>query len=201
MKRASAKNTFIIATLFSTFIIPFVLAWLAYSHGFLLNQHTVNNGQLLVPPLNITNLNLSAFPDQSTTKSAFMGKWWLLNICPQNNDACQKNLYYIRQIRQATGKNRDRVNRGLVLLEKNALTGNFQQQLDSEYQGTQYLLTSKNNYATFLAKQNFKALALSQPSIYLVDPHGNIILFYSKNIEAKKILKDLEKLLRVSQIG
>lgn len=195
------SSRFIIISLFTIFIVPFILAWLAFSYGFFLSHHTVNNGKLLESPPNIQLLKLSSSQGQTLSKQQLLGKWWMLNVCPQFNDDCKKNLYYMRQIRQATGKNRERVLRGIIVFAQDRNPFIFKNQIHLQYPGTIELITSKNLFEQVLINQPFKKLALSQCSLYLVDPHGNIIMFYSKNIAPKKILKDLERLLRVSQIG
>ena len=40
-----------------------------------------------------------------------------------------------------------------------------------------------------------------QPGFFLADPLGNIILSYQGDIDPKKILSDIKKLLRASKIG
>ena len=41
----------------------------------------------------------------------------------------------------------------------------------------------------------------SQPGFLIADPLGNIILSYQGEIDPKKILSDIKKLLRASKIG
>ena len=40
-----------------------------------------------------------------------------------------------------------------------------------------------------------------QPGFFIADPLGNIILSYQGDIDPKKILSDIKKLLRASKIG
>ena len=52
--------------------------------------------------------------------------------------------------------------------------------------------------------QKFKASNINpfqQPNIFIVDPIGNIVLYYSGEIDGKKFLTDLKKLLKASKIG
>ena len=37
--------------------------------------------------------------------------------------------------------------------------------------------------------------------IYLVDPHGNVMMRWPRRPDMKRMLKDLERLLKASQIG
>lgn len=191
------RSRLIVAALFAIFTTPFILAWLAYSQGLFVSSKTVNNGQLFTSPPDIAKLQLTYLNNQAATNKQFLRRWWLVTICPQYDSLCKKNLYYMRQIRQATGKNRERVGRAVVLLAPQVEIP----ELNKDYVGTIALHAQQSIYSDFLQHQAFKRLALTQSSLYLVDPHGNIILFYASNIAPKKILQDLERLLRVSQIG
>ena len=37
--------------------------------------------------------------------------------------------------------------------------------------------------------------------IYLVDPMGNLMMFYEPDADAKGMVKDLERLLKISYVG
>ena len=39
------------------------------------------------------------------------------------------------------------------------------------------------------------------PGIYIADPHGNLMMSYPASGSARGLLKDLERLLRLSSIG
>ena len=40
-----------------------------------------------------------------------------------------------------------------------------------------------------------------EAGVYIVDPNGNLVLYYDMARNPKDILQDLKKMLRVSQIG
>ncbi|HUQ29496.1 MAG TPA: hypothetical protein VM051_12940 [Usitatibacter sp.] len=44
-------------------------------------------------------------------------------------------------------------------------------------------------------------LEIDDAHIYLVDPHGNVMMRWPAQPEMKRMLKDLERLLKASQIG
>ena len=88
------------------FVIPMVAAWLSFTQGWLLTNHKTNQGTLLNPPLAIQTLNLMNVQGMTPT---LRGKWWLIYLTENTEDSfAKKNFYYMRQIRQATGKERDR---------------------------------------------------------------------------------------------
>lgn len=190
-KISKPTNYFTIIGLIALFLVPFILAYLTYSKGLFLSGHTVNQGQLILPPIDITKLTLKDEMGHPISKQLFLGRWSLLYVTPQCDERCVKNLYYMRQIRQATGKNRERVQRVLLTLSDQPITKQLKQLLQKEYAGTEHVIATKN----------FKKLALHQSSLYLVDPHGNVMMFYYTDTQPKQILKDLQRLLRVSQIG
>ncbi len=178
------------------FCIPLLAAWFAYSNGLFLSGRTTNRGTLLIPPISIQTLDLKDKENQQVA-SLLRGKWWLLYLTAQPLDAeSQRNLYYMRQIRQATGKNRDRVARAIVTVQESS---NTSAQLAKQFPGTAFFIISPEKIAGL--EKATKKLALARGSLYLVDPLGNIMMSYALDAPPKGILKDLERLLKVSQIG
>jgi len=47
----------------------------------------------------------------------------------------------------------------------------------------------------------FPAAVDGAPGIYIADPHGNLMMSYPAGGSARGLLKDLERLLRLSSIG
>jgi len=133
-------------------------------------SRTVNYGELLNPPLSLGKI-------VSKSIAEYQGRWVLFYATRVCDTLCTENLYKMRQVRLAVGKDQDRVVR--LLITQTAYT------LPEAYQGTYQEETSQQ----------------IQTGLYLSDPHGNIILFYNKNADPEKLLKDLTRLLRISQIG
>jgi hypothetical protein len=178
------------------FVGPMLAAWLTYSNGLFLPGHHVNNGTLLQPSLSIDTLKLRNVANQS--EAQLRGKWWLMVVTDNpTTPAGQERLYYVRQIRQATGKDRDRIERGLILSQPNSETTHW---ADKHFPGLHQFTASQAGLATLNAKTP-KKLALLQGCLYLVDPLGNIIMYYAPDAAPKGILKDLVRVLKVSQIG
>jgi len=166
MRISSPKVVIIILLLI--FFLPMFLAKYFYEHKDV--SGAVNYGELLNPPLQLSTL-------VSKSKALYQGRWVLFYATPSCDTLCTENLYKMRQVRLAVGKDQDRVVR--LLVTQTAYT------LPEAYQGTYQEDTSQH----------------IQPGLYLADPHGNIILFYQKNADPEKLLKDLTRLLRISQIG
>jgi hypothetical protein len=165
------------------FLVPLLLAsWMVLKEKPLFSQ-TTNHGQLLLPPLDIAQLNIQP------TK-----KWLLLYIVANSCDAdCAKALYNMRQIRTATGKDMDRVQCAALTFQ--AQDSHLQSLLASEFKGTAHWLISPQNFQKFSQEKSFGN------GIYIADPLGNVMMFYPQRVDPMGIFKDLTRLLKLSHIG
>lgn len=189
-----AKKIMILSLLTSLFVIPMLVAWLTYSKGLFLSKHTVNHGVLIIPSIPAVDLTLRDDAGLLWQDKKFRGTWWLLYVAGEGGcDAqCQQRLYYIRQIHQATGKNRERIQRAIVTTAHSPVAS----WATTNFPGMHcfYKINGKES-------KDAKKLALNKGYLYLVDPLGNIMMFYAPDVAPKGILKDLERALKVSQIG
>ena len=162
------------------FCAPFALAWLAWWLDWAPGS-TANYGELVTPPR-----PLAAAPLQ-----ALRGKWVLVTFDEAACDAyCERKLYYLRQVRRAQGRNQGRVERLWVITDaaqpRAALLGAIE--------GTRLARDAALPAA-------FAAPGAARDHIYLVDPLGNLMMRFPRDPDPSLILKDLQRLLRVSQIG
>lgn len=194
------RRTFLLLLAF--FITPTLLGYLAYFGGWVDGSNTVNKGTLITPPIAIESLNLQLDDGKLFAQPTLRGKWWLLYQLPQTcGQSCINSLLQIRQVRLALGKNTERVQRVLIA-EPDLLSSNpeLAGHIKSEYSDALMLAPSEALIT--------KSTPLESGLIYIVDPLGNIILSYpgykdaeEAILKAKLILKDLNKLLKVSRIG
>jgi hypothetical protein len=107
---------------------------------------------------------------------------------------CVEQLTLMRQLRLATGKDRDRIERVLLV------TGSSLPAPDvlAPFAGTVVLRASAEALQTLLPVAAGTSVA---DHVYLVDPLGNLMMRYPKSPDGSRIRKDLERLLRVSRIG
>jgi len=122
------------------------------------------------------------------------GKWQFLYIPPLHCDEnCHDNLHMMGQIHQALHKSATRLERMLVLLE------NHQMNEFANYD-KKYLLEAKA-YENTLSSISNKTKRDTVGEFYIIDPQGNIMMYYTGDTPPKGILKDLNKLMKVSKIG
>ncbi|SDI59743.1 hypothetical protein [Pseudomonas panipatensis] len=120
-------------------------------------------------------------------------RWQLLVTAPGACAAdCQKLVYLARQIN--IGLNRDANRAEHALAAAQALPAEFQAQLDKDY-------PRLKRYGLDPAAQGQALPQGAAPHLWIVDPHGNLVLRYAAGSDGKAILGDLQLLLKLSHIG
>jgi hypothetical protein len=158
---------------------PFILGTAAYLFGWAPGQ-AANYGELIAPR-----------PLSGPPLDALRGKWVLVSFDAAACDAyCEKKLYFMRQVRTAQHKNMGRVERLWLLTD----AGKPRAELLAAIEGTR-LAALKDSPAA----KDFPGDLTDH--IYVVDPNGNLMMRFPREPDPSLILKDLQRLLRLSQIG
>ena len=117
------------------------------------------------------------------------GRWLLVAFDAAACDAwCEKKLYYLRQLRRAQGKDMEKVERVWFLTDG----GQPRAELAQAFEGTivERAGASSQAFPGNLADH-----------IYLVDPLGNLMMRYPRDADPSRMLKDLQRLLKVARTG
>ena len=167
---------------------PIVLGTIAYF--FWQPAGRTNFGELLPPkPFAMAATELDGRPFDP---KQFGGKWVLVVLDrPSCDEACQRKLFLIRQIRTAHGRDQSRVER-LWLLRR-----------DGDVAATLQPLTTGATLARIAIEEDPSRLLGATPErfVFLVDPQGNLMMRFAADAEPKLIMKDLGKLLRINNRG
>ena len=181
---AVARSRRMLVLLACLFFVPLLAATLLYRGG-IGPQGRVNHGLLVNP----------ARPLPAGT--VVPGKWNLVLVVQQCDDACGDVLYRTRQVRTLLKGDAERVVR--VLMTRHP-AGPLPATAQGDHPG---LITA--DLATPAATQLDESLAAAAGReglrLYLVDPLGNLVLHYRDGFENPGLLKDLKKLLGLSSIG
>lgn len=180
----SGRKSFLLVC--AAFIIPIALAKLALNNQWL-NYGVTNQGQLLEQPVSLEELSLAHIqPEQN----------WLIayNLPAQCSTECVQVFNVLSNTYLALGKEMPRV-QSVALTPTTALQNTSAAKLDT----TRWQLHSQS-------EKTHKAL--SPGKVFIVDPHGNVVLIHQppNNAEqlpafGKAILADMKKLLKYSRIG
>ncbi len=159
-----------------------VAAWL-YSQGSSPTGRT-NHGALLEPIVSVSE-SLPGVPERS---------WVLLYRNPGAcDDTCQDALYTARQARLMLGKEMDRVQR--VFLHGDSPPDTVF--LADEHPG---LITIEDSALDALL-DNKKPAELPAGGYYLVDPLGNLVMYFRPDLDPSDMVDDIKHLLKLSRIG
>ena len=162
-------------------------AWLYYSGDALQPESRVNHGALLEPIVNL----LDAVPESRIHDD----RSWRLVYANESDcgDRCRQALYTMRQSRLMLGKEMDRVERIFLHGEQrpDTLLG------AEEHRG----LVSLHDAALSAVLDDRKPESLPAGGFYLVDPHGNLVLYFSPDIKPRDMVDDIKRLLKLSRIG
>lgn len=162
-------------------------AWLYYQGDALQPTERANHGTLLEP---IVNLG-----DEVPGLEILGKRSWLLVYA---NDAacdepCQQALYTLRQSRLMLGKEMDRLER--VFLHGEQGTDNLF--VAEEHKG----LITLQDAPLQLVLENKKPQANAGGGYFLVDPHGNLVMYFDPDIDPRDMVDDIKRLLKLSRIG
>lgn len=171
------------------FVIPMLLAIGCYYHNNWLPKRSLNHGHLLTPPPSLLQLSINP---------QILQHHWAILYLPEVagskelscDSICQKNLYNIQQIQRALGKDMNRLQRVLVIMQPGEIDQPLQKRLTA----------SETLYWRLDPNQLVKVLGPAK-TFYVVDPLGNIVLSYSAEVSPDWILDDLKYLMGVSSIG
>lgn len=169
---------------------PVIASYVAYY--WLRPDARTNYGELLAPESapEVVGTGVDGAPFRL---SGLQGRWVLLVTAGASCDAaCERKLYATRQARTIQNREQERIVR-ILLQPKDAAPPAAE-------------LLAAHPGMVFVRGDPKQWDALEDPArpdayVYLVDPHGNLVLRYPADPDIRGLAKDLERLLRASRIG
>jgi hypothetical protein len=174
---------------------PVIASYLAY-YVFQPRGRT-NYGELVEPQRPAPRLALRALDGAPFDLASLRGNWIMLTVDhAECADPCRTKLWNMRQVRTATGRERERIER-VVLFIDDAPTTTL---ILREFEGTHFLRASALELKPFLEPTAGDAPTLDAP-IWLIDPLGNLMLRWPAGADPSRMKKDVDRLLRASRVG
>ncbi|MFT4608575.1 MAG: hypothetical protein ACI9YO_001106 [Gammaproteobacteria bacterium] len=179
------------------FLAPFIGGWVAL-YVFEIRPPNGNYGTLVEP---VKRLNWPVL--ESTQGDRYvngLGRQWSFvmfndGVCAE---LCQSNLYYMRQLRTLLGRDTQRISN--VFISKLPLDDELKA-FFVDYPDV-VIIDNMVDEALFEQFQIEGEDAVgASPKLYLVDPDQNYMMHYSAENDQNKILEDIRKLIKLSQIG
>ena len=179
------------------FLSPFIAGWLAL-YVFELKPQSGNYGELVQPVKKIDWPQLKSI--RGVQYDNGFGRKWTFVVFARADcaDQCRSNLYYLRQIRTLLGRDMRRMQ--TILVSEPSIDPDLRSFL-ADYPN----LVVIDNYFSEALYGQFQTEGLDSvgrsPRLYLIDPDQNFMMHYPAVNDQNRILEDLRRLIKLSQIG
>lgn len=154
-----------------------------------------NFGELIEPQRTTPPLVATSLEGQSVNLQTLKGQWLLVSVSGGACDAvCQNHLYLQRQLREALGKEKERLDWVWFISDAAPVPAALLPAL----KGATVLRVSAQQLSTWLQPTQGQQLA---DHLYVIDPMGNWMMRFAPGFNAEaavKAKKDIERLLRAS---
>jgi hypothetical protein len=190
-RRRGRRHLILIASLF---VVPLATAFLLYYSS---DWRPVVNarGTLIEPPRPVDISGVRLADGRLATADMLRGRWSVIHPATGRCDEHERALLdELARVRLALDKDADRVRR--VLFHDGGCEGIAAGARDADL-----LVLAATGSAGEAFRAQFPPAIDGAPGIYIVDPHGSLMMSYPASGSARGLLKDLERLLRLSSIG
>ena len=185
------------------FMAPAFVAWVMHnsSEQGWRPEGTTNRG-VLVHPARPLILPAGMMIADGPANEYLQGMWTLLYIGDADCDAvCNENLYKMRQVRTAQNEHMRRVQQLYLVLDE-VVPESLQTLLDNEYKKMAVTLVGADQAEQIAPYFLIDGVSMQAAErVYIIDPLGNLMMFYPPDANPSGMLKDLKKLLKYSKIG
>ena len=169
--------------LLAMFILPIAFGTLFfYANPNYFSESTVNYGELVRPVIATDDTDI-----EIEGSTSLQGIWTMVYVSSHCDDACEKAVADMKTIRTLMNADMRRIQR-MIIIENNSTPTVNDETLIKAKITSEKLTKSLKKYA--------------ENAIYLIDPIGNIMLYYEpQNIDIRLVIKDLKRLFKYSRIG
>jgi hypothetical protein len=140
-------------------------------------------------------LPLSDLDGRPVPANVLHGQWLLVVVGTGDCDGnCEKRLYVQRQLREMTGRDRDRIDKVWLVIDNAPIKPELRAALAAA-PATQILRVPAADLARWLAAAPGESL---ESHLYVVDPMGRWMMRAPPQLEPSKFKRDIDRVLRAS---
>ena len=169
--------------LLAMFILPIAFGTLFfYANPNYFSESTVNYGELVRPVIATDAADI-----EIDSASSLQGIWTMVYVSSRCDNVCEKAVADMKTIRTLMNADMRRIQRMIIIKDNSTPT--------SDDKGLIRARVTSEELTQSLKKY-------TENAIYLIDPIGNIMLYYEpQNIDIRLVIKDLKRLFKYSRIG
>ncbi len=173
------------------FVLPFMIA--ATLHLLDIRPGGKSFGNLITPPIGLDFPQLKDIHGRDFLPEQWDKKWNIVMVDYNGCDTgCQSILDKVNRVHISLAKEAKRVQRILILSNSD---NDFRSAIHERFPNLKVLTGDTEQFIA-----TYETVA-DVPSIYLVDPLGNLMMQYSQDISSKELRGDLVRLLKNSWAG
>lgn len=173
---------------------PVVASYLSYY--VIKPQGRTNHGTLITPPKPMSaekGLSFTNLQGQTVAPQALQGQWLLVSVAGGACDAaCERQLYLQRQLREALGRDKDRVDRVWLIPDQAEVRPALLPALAQAWT----LRVDASRLSQWLQPDVGQTLG---SHLYLVDPKGDWMMRFPADADPARVKKDLTRLLKANE--
>lgn len=186
--RQPYRGKYTVALILLVCILPFVGSYALYL--FWRPERLANYGEL-IRQASLAEVTVRSRGGGELRFADLRGKWVFLMADSGACDAhCRRKLYYMRQIRLTQGKDQERIERLWLITDDVAPAA----AIDHEYRGTLRVAPATADFVSRLP-----APGSVRDHIYLVDPLGNLMMRFPRDLDPNRMKKDVARLISLSR--
>lgn len=204
------------AALILMVVIPITLAtWafqVAMESGVLVG--TTNNGNLINPPVDITALDMRdeegelqfrSFEEriQEVDADDYVPEPWLMVIVSARpcGDECLERVRGLRQLHITLGGDMPRVRRYFLHAQPAELPDALRTRFREDFPSMGISFGDSQRIESGLSEGGVALDLQDDLYVFMVDPVGNVMMYYDSSHELREIQEDVERLLEFSSLG
>ncbi len=155
-----------------------------------------NYGELIQPARPLPAVKALLLDGSGVPMQALQGQWLIVSVgggaC---DEACEKRLYWQRQLRELMGRDKDRIERVWLVSDSVPVKAALASQVHAPLNDAQAVRIGPETLAAWLSPE---AGARMEDHLYVVDPYGNLMLRWPANMDPNRAKRDIHNLLRAS---
>lgn len=172
---------------------PVIASYLTY---FVIRPGSRSNyGELVLPTRTLPALQLKRLDGSVVPAASLRGQWLLVAVSPSAcSDACEKQLFMQRQLREMLGRERERVDKVWLVTDGGPLPAALAEAMQA-VPATTVLRADNAEVARWLVPATGQKL---QDHLYVVDPMGEWMMRLPAGADPSRARRDLDRLLRAA---
>jgi hypothetical protein len=155
-----------------------------------------NYGDLIAPVRAIPAVTAQLLDGSTAALPALQGQWLIVSVGGGACDtACEKRIYWQRQLRELMGRDKDRIERVWLVNDSAPVKAQLVPQVHAPLNDAQAYRVAPETLLAWLPPEPGARL---EDHLYVVDPYGNLMLRWPADMDPNKAKRDIHNLLRAS---